>query len=181
MVNALFRRIPSTPTSNPKPVVFIIVSPTIVNIDQENTMPHKRRTKQTGFTLIELLIVVAIIGILSAVAIPAYQNHTKTSEASVGLSTTSSLLTNIDLYIQNKGKFPTTDQLTELGANASMNPLGTLSLTADSEGSEYGKISFTFTAKSQLADTNVTYAKSANGWACSHTTGETLKACGSGE
>lgn len=143
-------------------------------------MRHQRPTKQTGFTLIELLIVVAIIGILSSVAIPAYQNHTKNSEASVGVSTASSLLTNIDLYIQNKDTFPTSGQLTDLGATANMNPLGTLSLSADSTNAAFGTLTFTFGKTSQLENSTITYTKTADkGWQCTHTTGVELKSCSS--
>lgn len=44
------------------------------------------RKAQAGFTLIELLIVVAIVGILAAVAIPAYQDYTKKAKLSEGLA-----------------------------------------------------------------------------------------------
>jgi len=61
---------------------------------------------QKGFTLIELMIVVAIIGILAAVAIPAYQDYVVKSKLAKVTGSTDSIKTAIALYYQEQGSFP---------------------------------------------------------------------------
>ena len=59
--------------------------------------------KQKGFTLIELMIVVAIIGILAAVALPAYQNYTKRAEFTETVVATGIVKTAVEVCVQTKG------------------------------------------------------------------------------
>jgi type IV pilus assembly protein PilA len=61
---------------------------------------------QKGFTLIELMIVVAIIGILAAIAIPAYQNYTIRAQVTEGLSLADNYQTAVAEFYQNNGTFP---------------------------------------------------------------------------
>ena len=66
---------------------------------------------QQGFTLIELMIVVAIIGILAAIAIPAYQDYTIRSKVTELVNAAGVCKTGVAEYYQSKGKMPaTTDE-----------------------------------------------------------------------
>ncbi|MBR9876639.1 MAG: pilin [Vibrionaceae bacterium] len=69
-------------------------------------MKSNKQKKQQGFTLIELMIVVAVIGVLAAIAIPQYQNYVAKSELGAGLATITSVRTNVEDYIVTNGSFP---------------------------------------------------------------------------
>ena len=76
--------------------------------------------KQQGFTLIELMIVVAIIGILAAVAIPSYNDYTARSQVTEAMNLASGLKVCISEGISDKGTAPT---LETCGQNAATGAL----------------------------------------------------------
>jgi len=95
--------------------------------------------KQQGFTLIELMIVVAIIGILAAIAIPAYKDYTIRAQVSEGLSLASGAKAAVSEYYMDSGDFPISndeagisDAATIIGRYATdvtVGPLGIITVT----------------------------------------------------
>jgi len=102
---------------------------------------------QKGFTLIELMIVVAIIGILAAVAIPQYQDYTVKAKLSKVMGVAQPIKTALALYNQEQGGFPTTTA-----------PWTTIGLsTAPSTTTEVSAIAWTGAANPVAAGTGIAF------------------------
>jgi len=79
---------------------------------------HRIAARTSGFTLIELMIVVAIIGILAAIAIPAYQNYTVRAQVTEGVNLGAHVKTRIQESFLNRGQAPADRATAGLSANA---------------------------------------------------------------
>ncbi|MFA0567277.1 pilin [Vibrio gallaecicus] len=129
-------------------------------------MKNRNAKKQNGFTLIELMIVVAIIGVLSAIAVPAYQDYVTRSEMSSGLATVKALITPAELFYQENG-VATAATLAELGTAAAANDLGAIG-SALAAGDP--TVTFTFDADSSVTGGILTFTRdAASGWSCAPT------------
>ena len=105
--------------------------------------------KQQGFTLIELMIVVAIIGILAAIAIPAYQDYTIRAQVSEGLNLSGAAKAAVTEYYQDRGVFP------------SSNTIAGLANDTDIQCKYVAKVTVTSTTSDTIGVISVTYGKDA--------------------
>ncbi|WP_420788408.1 pilin [Vibrio alginolyticus] len=130
-------------------------------------MKNSKQKKQQGFTLIELMIVVGIIGILSALAVPAYKSYVIKTEANAGLATLKSLITPAELYYQENGTSSAAG-LSDLGSVASANDLGTLTSAIGSGSGAVPTLEFAFGSNSSMTSSDtLTFSRSATeGWSC---------------
>ena len=128
--------------------------------------------KQQGFTLIELMIVVAIIGILAAIAIPAYQDYTIRAQVSEGLNLAGGAKAAVSEFTMDSGNFPTNNTqagIATVPTNINGKYVDSVTVTNGLVQVEYGGSAHAILAPGNLQLSPQTNAGSVE-WICRSTT-----------
>jgi len=135
---------------------------------------------QQGFTLIELMIVVAIIGILAAIALPAYQDYVGRAQAMDAFTATAGLRTDIAVHLAEEGDLPDLDDVLDADTIGGRYFSAPLLMTA-------GEYTVTFDDGVHTGDTLIMtptlVGEQIEGWVCTGTMEEKFRprACREGE
>jgi len=151
----------------------------------ENNM---KKQMQQGFTLIELMIVVAIIGILAAVAIPQYQNYVAKSQVTRVMQETGALKTIIETcLLEGRTDIGTAAGECDLGwTNSNLiggtaNPQDGLTVTINTDGTAEIEAGFGGSAATTLADSTLNWDRTDAGvWSCTTDAEEKYQPTGCG-
>jgi len=121
--------------------------------------------KNKGFTIIELMIAVAIIGVLAAIAIPAYQNYIIRAKVSEALTFASQAKTSVAEYYQSQGALPTTNSQAGLATSISGTNVSAVTVGAGGAITVTTSISGIPTASSNIVFTPTTSGSGIT-WSC---------------
>ncbi|WP_350016811.1 pilin [Rhodanobacter sp. IGA1.0] len=124
------------------------------------------KTMQKGFTLIELMIVVAIIAILAAIALPQYQNYVARSQATAGLADITPGKTAFEEMVNN-GQSAANFTVDAVGLQATTERCAVALTQPDATGAAAAALKCTLKGNPKVATKTIQWDRASNGsWTC---------------